>query len=58
MEIKKRRNYSAVREVIKIGYRHIDCALVYRYEIEIGKVLSDVFKEGDIKRIEFGSYQN
>ena len=44
--------YSAVREAIKIGYRHIDCAPVYQNEKEIGKALSDAFKEGDVKRKE------
>jgi alcohol dehydrogenase (NADP+) len=42
--------YTAVREAIKIGYRHIDCAAIYLNEAEIGNALSDTFKEGTIKR--------
>ncbi len=42
--------YTAVRDAIKIGYRHIDCAAIYLNEAEIGNALSDTFKEGIIKR--------
>jgi len=42
--------YKAVRNAIKIGYRHIDCAPIYLNEEEIGKALTDAFKEGDVKR--------
>jgi alcohol dehydrogenase (NADP+) len=44
--------YKAVREAIKIGYRHIDCAYIYMNEAEIGEALSDAFKAGDVKREE------
>lgn len=44
--------YRAVREAIKIGYRHIDCAWIYKNEAEIGQAFSDAFKEGDVKREE------
>ena len=42
--------YKAVREAIKIGYRHIDCAWIYKNEDEIGQAFSDAFKAGDVKR--------
>lgn len=42
--------YTAVRDALKIGYRHIDCAAIYLNEAEIGTALSDTFKEGTVKR--------
>lgn len=42
--------YSAVREAIKIGYRHFDCAARYENEPEIGRALADAIKEGDVER--------
>ena len=44
--------YQAVREAIRVGYRHIDCAAVYRNEPEVGEALTDAFKAGDVKREE------
>ncbi|MCG8307301.1 MAG: aldo/keto reductase [Cytophagales bacterium] len=44
--------YNAVREAIKIGYRHIDCAALYLNEPEIGQAFSDAFANGDVKREE------
>jgi len=41
----------AVKEAIAVGYRHIDCASVYRNEHEIGAALREVM-EGGIKREE------
>jgi len=42
--------YKAVREAIKIGYRHFDCAHIYGNEAEIGTAFTDAFKAGDVKR--------
>ena len=42
--------YNAVREAIKIGYRHIDCAAIYGNEKEIGQALTDIIKDGEINR--------
>lgn len=42
--------YAAVREAIRIGYRHIDCAAIYMNEAEIGEALQDAFAAGDVKR--------
>ena len=44
--------YDAVREAIRIGYRHIDCAAIYGNEAEIGKALSDARQAGDVSRKE------
>jgi len=42
--------YAAVREAIRIGYRHIDCAFVYGNEAEIGSALRDAIGEGQVNR--------
>jgi alcohol dehydrogenase (NADP+) len=42
----------AVREAIRIGYRHIDCAAIYGNEVEIGKALSEAIQAGEVKREE------
>lgn len=44
--------YAAVGEAIRIGYRHIDCALVYGNEAEIGRALGDAMRAGQVKRSE------
>jgi alcohol dehydrogenase (NADP+) len=44
--------YSAVREAIRIGYRHIDCAAIYMNEEEIGRAFADAFAAGDVRREE------
>ncbi|MDB9525278.1 aldo/keto reductase [Oscillatoria sp. CS-180] len=44
--------YHAVKEAIHLGYRHIDCALIYGNEAEIGKALSESFEAGDVTREE------
>ena len=42
--------YNAIREAIKIGYRHIDCAAIYGNEKEIGQALKDSITTGEITR--------
>ena len=39
-----------VREAIKIGYRHLDCATFYGNESEIGQAFANAFDTGDVKR--------
>ncbi|MGK2944880.1 MAG: aldo/keto reductase [Desulfuromonadales bacterium] len=42
----------AVRNAIRIGYRHIDCAAIYGNEAEIGKALMEAMQAGEVKREE------
>lgn len=39
-----------VATAIKLGYRHIDCALIYGNEKQIGVVLKELFDDGIVKR--------
>jgi len=43
---------AAVKEAIRLGYRHLDCAAIYGNEAEIGVALSELFSAGEIKRSE------
>ena len=42
--------YKALRTAIEIGYWHIDCALLYGNEPEIGEAFTDSIKAGDVNR--------
>jgi diketogulonate reductase-like aldo/keto reductase len=43
---------NAVYEAIKAGYRHIDCAWIYKNQEEIGRSLLRAFDEGLVRREE------
>ena len=47
-----RQVYKAVREAIKIGYRHIDCASIYGNEEEVGDAIRDAIQNHEITRSE------
>ena len=40
----------AVEVALEAGYRHIDCAAIYRNEAEVGDALQRVFSRGEINR--------
>jgi len=42
----------AVKEALKIGYRHVDCASVYENEKEIGTAFADMVRPGGVSREE------
>lgn len=47
-----RQTYHVVREAIKLGYRHFDCAHFYGNESEAGEALSEAIAVGDVHRDE------
>ncbi len=42
--------YEAVKEAVRMGYRHIDCSPIYANESEIGQALSACFEDGTVTR--------
>ncbi|MEB3264055.1 MAG: aldo/keto reductase [Synechococcus sp.] len=43
---------AAVREAIRLGYRHIDCASVYANEPEVGEAIRGAIEAGEVSREE------
>ncbi|OWF38269.1 aldose reductase-like [Mizuhopecten yessoensis] len=41
---------AAVKTAIGLGYRHFDCALIYRNEKDIGQAITEIIDEGIVKR--------
>lgn len=39
----------AVKVALKVGYRHLDCARIYKNEKEIGEALREVFADPSLK---------
>ncbi|KZL05127.1 putative oxidoreductase [Pseudovibrio axinellae] len=46
------KTYPAIRAALKAGYRHIDCAMMYGNEADIGQALADAMQEDGIRRDE------
>jgi alcohol dehydrogenase (NADP+) len=44
---------AAVISAIAAGYRHIDCAWIYKNEKEVGEAFTEIFSAGEVKREDF-----
>lgn len=46
------KTYPAIRAALKAGYRHLDCALLYENEAEIGQAIAGAIADGEVTREE------
>ena len=44
--------FDAVHSAVKIGYRHLDCAAIYRNERAVGSAIKKLIVEGTVEREE------
>ncbi len=44
--------YAAVKTAISVGYRHIDCAMLYGNEADVGRAIGDCIQDGVVQREE------
>lgn len=44
--------YNAVLSALRLGYKHIDTAMVYQNEAAVGRAIKDFLKESDVPRSE------
>lgn len=49
----QRKASEVVRDAIDVGYRHFDCAHIYRNEQEVGEGFKEALESGVIKRYSF-----
>lgn len=42
--------FAAVKEALRLGYRHVDCAPIYLNEAEVGKALTEALASGLVAR--------
>ncbi len=42
--------YAAVKEALRLGYRHFDCAAAYENEAEVGRAVTDAIRDGIVTR--------
>lgn len=42
--------FNAVRIAVKAGYRHLDCAAIYRNERAVGSAIRKLVVEGTVQR--------
>ena len=40
----------AIIQALQIGYRHLDCAAIYKNEAEIGEAIAECIEQGIVKR--------